>query len=40
VPCDDPAILRDVDTADALGVIMREMAADHANEKEWPESQS
>ncbi len=40
VPCDDPAILRDVDTADALAVMMREMATDHANDKESPESQS
>ena len=48
VPCDDPAILRDVDTADVLAVIMQEMAydhtndhaTDHANNKERPESQS
>ena len=26
VPCDDPAILRDVDTADALALMMHEMA--------------
>jgi molybdenum cofactor cytidylyltransferase len=39
VPCDDSAILRDVDTADALAVMMREMATDHANDKERPESQ-
>ena len=29
VPCDDPAILRDVDTADALMVMMREMATNN-----------
>ncbi|MDC0607010.1 NTP transferase domain-containing protein, partial [bacterium] len=29
VQCDDPAILRDVDTADALMVMMREMATDN-----------
>ncbi len=48
VPCDDPAILRDVDTADVLAVIMQEMAydhtndhaTDHANNKERPEIQS
>jgi hypothetical protein len=28
VPCDDPAVLRDVDTAEALAVMMREMATD------------
>ena len=42
VPCDDLAILRDVDTADALAVMMREMATDHAtghaSDKEKPES--
>jgi molybdenum cofactor cytidylyltransferase len=44
VPCDDPAILRDVDTTDELAVMMQEMAfdhaTDHANNKERPESQS
>jgi hypothetical protein len=29
VQCDDPAILRDVDTADALMVMMREMATNN-----------
>ena len=32
VQCDDPAILRDVDTADALMVMMREMATDNASD--------
>ena len=32
VQCDDPAILRDVDTVDALMVMMREMATDNASD--------
>ena len=32
VQCDDPAILRDVDTADALMVMIREMATDNASD--------